>query len=220
MHKSLNAITALLLCANIAAGAQNSANETTPTSKKVKPTDASGIILASRVMSNYQDKEANTQSIQTLNNPWETSFLITKVGIDPVAIALPLITLAAACGGTVLFRDQNDNLAKILALATTLGGVAWLSNKAFNRVAVNMDATCDKHWIKSARASDGIKLRKIDGTWKVHSRTTEELQQLPDQEAQQLAEAIIANHNPDVKDEDLYTSEIFQKLVSDFKSRC
>ncbi len=222
MNGNLHTIATLLLCANIAVGAQDSAREQI-IETRFKPTDASGILISSNIEKIYTDKNGTMKPVKTLHDADSVSFSIAKTEIEPLAIIYPLLTAAVTIAGGYRTCKQKGNFPRIfMGLATALCALKCLHDTGVT-LAHNHRITHGQHWFKAPGTKDRVMLTKENDTWKaihISSTTLDFSEQLSKLGIQKVAEAIIANHNSDVKDEDLYTSEIFQKLVSDFKSRC
>lgn len=204
MKKYSNIITALLLCTNIVVCAQEPVNEQLLTFR-VKPTNASEIILAGHIQ-----------------NSNHVCFEIQKVEPEACAIGLTISTLLAVPAvldsvKKLVTRSNECGLRE----AAIIGWFFLASGGAVYFIKDNNVSTHGQHWFKSTESQDLIELEKHNETWHIGSKSSKPngLQKLSDQEAQQLAEAIIANHNPDVKEQDLYTSPIFEQLVSNFKAQ-
>lgn len=220
MHKGLNILPALLLCANIAVGAQDSGRRAIPL--RFKPTDASGVLASSHVNTVFASKNSKMENLNNDNDIDDVSFSIKKVAFDPKTITFPLAAIATILGGGYYTFQQEPSFYQVGAGVVT----TFLGYKLFQATcgvfSYNDRMTHGQHWFKRPDSQGEVKitLKQENGTWKAHYKKPETKECPSDQDAQQLAEEIIASHSLDVKDEDLYTSEIFQKLISDFKSRC
>lgn len=204
MKKYSNIITALSLSANIVVCAQEPVNEQLLTFR-VKPTNASGIILAGHI-----------------ENSNHVSFEIQKVEPEACAIGLTISTLLAVLPALDSIKKLVTKNNKCGLRETMIIGWFFIASSATAYfIKCNKESTHGKHWFKSTESQDLIELEKHNETWHIRSRSSKPngLQKLSGQEAQQLAQEIIAQHNPDVKDKDLYTSPILQKLVDDFKAQ-
>ncbi len=204
MKKYSNIITALLLCTNIVVCAQEPVNKQLLTFR-CKPTDASGIILAGHI----QDSN-------------HVRFEIQKVEPEACAIGLTISTLLAVLSALdsvkkLVTKNNNGGLRETMIIGwffIASGGAAYF-------IKCNKESTHGQHWFKSTESQDLIALEKRHETWHVLSRCSKPdgLKKISDQEAQQLAEAIIAQHNSEINEQDLYTSPIFEQLVNNFKAQ-
>lgn len=204
MHKGLNILTALLLCANIAVGAQDE-NSNSFILTRNKYTDSENMILH---LSSDVKCGAN-----------EVYFRISEVKPDYYPMASGTISLLTSMMAAYCYWKHGNSIIPNLLTGTSILSILG----TVGLMAANDASTNGKYLLKTERYGSlySITLKNTEGKWNIIRQicVPNEIPQLHHDNAENLAIETIANHNSDVKDEDLYASEIFQKLVSDFKAR-
>lgn len=218
MNKQISTAAALLLCAHIAMCEQESPN--------IKPElteyTRTGLINASNVaISSTLYKSINTQpdtKIQDDIDAIATTF--TKFGLDWKPFAATAVSLLGALGCSY-YGAYKKEYAKgaVSGIISVLG--LWCTDKYLSHNHAQSNGQKIVYRITDCAI---LLIKKENGKLLARAHTNllsnSSMRELnkSQEELARLAQEIIANHDEKIKDKDLYASDLFAKLVDNFKA--